>query len=365
MYRAVKIHVGHATESKQRSVRALLESYKGAVNFYIKSLWVEQGKRDAETLARLQNTRLSERYKSQALKQSMEIIISAKRSVLAINKHRVRKRRIKKAPTFNRVAVLDSKFVSIEEARNSRFDYWLRLSTLQKGKRISLPITSTAVLNKWLSVPLAKLKQGCGIGVDANGNLFVLLYVEIPNLPVKHSKQIGVDAGQTKLITMSDSRTYGLEMKQLLDKIDRRKRGSKSRHRAYAERDNYIGRVLNQFPYEELSLVATEDLRGIKHGKNKKRSRKFRRKSAAWTVARLLERMEHKCQENRVLFVTVPPQYTSQTCPECGHVAEENRKGEMFKCVGCGYANDADVVGALNILSRYLGSLESPISSTP
>jgi len=32
-----------------------------------------------------------------------------------------------------------------------------------------------------------------------------------------------------------------------------------------------------------------------------------------------------------------------------------NRDREIFKCLNCGYQNDADVVGALNIYSRGTG----------
>ena len=47
----------------------------------------------------------------------------------------------------------------------------------------------------------------------------------------------------------------------------------------------------------------------------------------------------------------VPPQYTSRTCPACGHVAAENRPTQSkFLCVKCGYKNNADRVGAINIL---------------
>ena len=49
----------------------------------------------------------------------------------------------------------------------------------------------------------------------------------------------------------------------------------------------------------------------------------------------------------------VPPAYTSQTCPHCGHVAKENRPTQaLFHCVSCHYENNADVVGAINILKR-------------
>jgi len=52
-------------------------------------------------------------------------------------------------------------------------------------------------------------------------------------------------------------------------------------------------------------------------------------------------------------LIAVPPHYTSQTCPCCGHVAKANRKTQAkFECVACGYANNADIVGAMNILAR-------------
>lgn len=50
-------------------------------------------------------------------------------------------------------------------------------------------------------------------------------------------------------------------------------------------------------------------------------------------------------------LIPVPPQYTSQTCPNCGHACAENRKTQaVFRCVRCDYGNHADMVGAINIL---------------
>ncbi|KAH0436569.1 RNA-guided endonuclease InsQ/TnpB family protein [Paraburkholderia fungorum] len=57
-------------------------------------------------------------------------------------------------------------------------------------------------------------------------------------------------------------------------------------------------------------------------------------------------------------LIAVPPQYTSQTCPCCGHLSAHNRRTQAkFLCVSCGYENHADVVGAINILSRGMESL--------
>lgn len=52
-------------------------------------------------------------------------------------------------------------------------------------------------------------------------------------------------------------------------------------------------------------------------------------------------------------LIEVPPQYTSQTCPCCGHTHKDNRKTQAkFACGQCGYENHADHVGAINVLAR-------------
>lgn len=52
-------------------------------------------------------------------------------------------------------------------------------------------------------------------------------------------------------------------------------------------------------------------------------------------------------------LIAVPPHNTSRTCPACGHVSKENRQTQVkFECVECGYENNADVVGAINVLER-------------
>lgn len=55
--------------------------------------------------------------------------------------------------------------------------------------------------------------------------------------------------------------------------------------------------------------------------------------------------------------IPVDARNTSRTCPTvmggCGHVAKENRVTQAkFECVECGLAENADRVGALNVLHR-------------
>jgi putative transposase len=62
-------------------------------------------------------------------------------------------------------------------------------------------------------------------------------------------------------------------------------------------------------------------------------------------------------------LITVAPQYTSQECPACHHVSPDNRRTQArFLCVECGYENNADHVGAINI--RRAGYARIAWSST-
>ena len=63
--------------------------------------------------------------------------------------------------------------------------------------------------------------------------------------------------------------------------------------------------------------------------------------------------LDYKMAWNGGVLLAVPPHNTSRTCPCCAHVSKDNRRTQaQFLCVDCGYENNADVVGAINILER-------------
>jgi putative transposase len=65
----------------------------------------------------------------------------------------------------------------------------------------------------------------------------------------------------------------------------------------------------------------------------------------------LTRQLEYKQSWRGGTVVFVSPRNTSRTCPQCGHVASENRLTQSrFVCVQCHYENNADLVGAMNIL---------------
>ncbi|MFC4517744.1 MULTISPECIES: RNA-guided endonuclease InsQ/TnpB family protein [Streptomyces] len=62
--------------------------------------------------------------------------------------------------------------------------------------------------------------------------------------------------------------------------------------------------------------------------------------------------LAQKAESAARIRIPVDPRNTSRTCPECGHVDDENRDGEKFQCTACGYRDHADRVGAWNVALR-------------
>ncbi len=68
--------------------------------------------------------------------------------------------------------------------------------------------------------------------------------------------------------------------------------------------------------------------------------------------------LDYKLAWNGGWLVAIAPHNTSRTCPACGHVSADNRPSQArFACVECGFEEHADVVGAINILSRGMQKL--------
>lgn len=351
MRRACKVTLKFATLRKRRAINALLSRYRAAVNFYIRRLWTKGGGLNAETLNSFQSVQLSARYRSQALKQALDIVSSTRKAEKTTGSEAG-------LPIFYGAAVLDAKFVSVEEGRGS-FDLVIRLSSLVSGRRIVIPTKRTRVLNKWLGKPDACLLQGCALTETS-----LVLWISLPESEYKKEGEVlGVDIGVNKLLSLSTGSHLGTDFPKLSAKLRRKLPGSRARQRCYQERKCFIGQQINKLPWDSVAAIGLEKLSDMKRGKRKGRSRAFRKAIAPWTYRQVINGILQKAQEHRVLPVAVDPAYTSRTCPVCGRCDKLNRRGENFLCTGCGHSADADTVGAQNILDRTLqtlGSVESP-----
>jgi putative transposase len=208
---------------------------------------------------------------------------------------------------------------------------------------------------------------------------------------------IGLDMGVTKTYALSNGETYSIDdnkIKCLEDRIAHlqkrqarmvgAKKGEKKsghwlrikhtidRHQreiAYM-RENFNHHVSKKLASKH-SRIVIEDLR-IKNmsasaagtvdqpGKNVAAKSGLNRAILrnGWGEFRVM--LDYKTKNFGSELHAVPPQYTSQTCRKCGLINPDNRSGEKFECIGCGYMADADVNAAQNILDRYKSPAGSP-----
>jgi len=290
------------------------------------------------------------RHKDQALKQALAIVSSTKKAATVTGI-------VPSRPVFRGAAIL-CHGVNVEFGHGS-FDLIVRLSTLRAVQRITVPTKRTAVLNKWLAVPGARLVQGCALSENS-----LIIWAEIPQRTLREDGDVlGVDVGISKLLATSDGEILGDDFRKIRDRVRRRRHGSQGKRRARIQRDHFINRIVKQLPWERLRAIGIENLLNLKRGKSPGRSKSFRKAAAPWTYRRVRQRIEYLAQENRVRLVAVNPRGTSRTCPECGTEDRRNRAGEKFRCIRCDHRSDADVVGARNILARTvaeLGRVQSP-----
>jgi transposase len=183
---------------------------------------------------------------------------------------------------------------------------------------------------------------------------------------------VGIDRGVAVTLALSDGATYQapppLGVQRAARALSRCRRGSHRRARAKARLARLHARAADRrrdfvektstITARQYDLIRIEDLRVAnmirsargttdQPGRNVAQKAGLNRSilNAAWTA--FATRLEHKAA-GRVERVS--PAFTSQCCSVCGHVAAESRKSQaLFRCVACGYINNADLNAARNI----------------
>ena len=79
----------------------------------------------------------------------------------------------------------------------------------------------------------------------------------------------------------------------------------------------------------------------------------YNRKVSFLGLSSLKQEVEHISRKYDIAVSTVHSSYTSKMCPICGCIEDNNRKNqEEFKCIECGYENNADYNASINIKNR-------------
>ncbi|ACK69317.1 transposase, IS1341 family [Gloeothece citriformis PCC 7424] len=259
------------------------------------------------------------------------------------------------------------------DARTFRFieeGYLASISTT--GKRVKIPMRVSNYHIGKLSGQNPTSAQVCQ-HKDGDWYVHIQLKSDAPK-PIKTDKVIGVDLGRRDIAVTSTNKSWsGKEIQEKRDKYARvraslqRKatQGTRStrrrcrqiwqrlsgKERRYQQWLNHnISKVIINEAKQSQSVVAIEDLKGIRERTNQKpRSKTERRRSNSWAFYQLRTFLTYKGISEGVEVIAINPAYTSQTCHCCLHIGLRSNKS--FKCSNkaCNWIGDADLNGSLMI----------------
>ena len=198
--------------------------------------------------------------------------------------------------------------------------------------------------------------------------------------PIPTGGAVGIDVGVARFATLSDGTFYAplnsftrLEraLRKAQQSMSRKVKFSRNWRKAKARvqriharignaRRDYLHKITTTISQNH-AMVCIEDLqvRNMSRsaaGTTERPGKHVRAKSGlnksildqGWFEFR--RQLDYKLAWKGGWLVAVPPQNTSRSCPCCGHVSADNRQTQArFTCVNCGFEENADVVGAMNI----------------
>ncbi|MDQ2715890.1 MAG: transposase [Chloroflexota bacterium] len=271
--------------------------------------------------------------------------------------------------------------IKVEPSTDSTFDYWLKVSTLDKGHPLLIPVTLASYHIEALTDPKTKQRRPINRSVTLNKRdeawWLTLSYDELvqvespPDAPV-----IGIDVGIANFVTTSDGKQYGTFNGKLRErqKRDREKRRRKAKLHACLEKKGVpkaklpstssatgqrlmshvkqsINRAVNlcfeehegcQFAYEQLSVASMRF-----------KARAMNAYLRASHLGQIPKQIEWNALKRGVQATKVKSAYSSQQCHVCWYVDRKNRPNQgTFLCQVCGHTAHADRNASENIADR-------------
>ena len=356
--RTLRFPLFEANKGKLEFLERLFEEYTKAVNYFIEVSYSEKRMPSYDDVKKFSSkTFLSTRF-----------LDNARMVATAIVKNSLKQRNRKEKPQFKgKIVQLDRQIARVEENKNSKeFQFWLAIRDPEKRKWVYFPVRDFSYRKKnynkengWQIANAVKIQR------VERGKFFVLVSFR-KEVKIQSKEPKGVDLGINKLAVDSDGKVYMPELKEMIQVLNRKKQGSKSWKRWKVHLKNTINHYLKKLVDGTRDIVL-EDLRNIKRNtkKEKKVGKVTRKLLHGWIVGYIRRRIMELCESNGVRCHVVPSTNTSRTCPVCNHTDKLNRWGEKFKCRNCGFEADADFVGAVNILRRFLSTMVSGELTVP
>jgi transposase len=264
--------------------------------------------------------------------------------------------------------------VVVEKSEDSTFDYWLRISTLDKGNPLRVPVRLSSYQKQAL--------QGRTLNTSTTlhkrkGVWWATLSFD-QDVPIKTEQGapiIGVDVGIVNFITTSTGKRYGSFHGKLAKrhKRDREKRRRKAKLRACLQKKGVLklpstssasgqrlGRHVRQEINRAVNLMIAENAETrIIYEDLSVASMRFKARTMnaylyASNLAHIPSQIAWATAKRGMAAHTVKAAYSSQECSRCHFVSRANRPNQQtFRCVVCHYQAHADHNASENLASRF------------
>jgi putative transposase len=280
-------------------------------------------------------------------------------------------------PSFKRINMaLDAKVAEIREVDKmdtfngtpgAAFDYWVRLSTAEKGNPVLVPLTT----NDYFENAGGNLLNSLQVNMDYRGNIsFVVAKEHVQQEYHPTVREISLDIGLKKLFCVNDGAMFGQKFFDQLKEYDariqplaanrRRQNLMENSERLDAqwqdlreyiknETNRCINQIVRRYNPQRIIVETLE----FRYGGLSRRMNRFLSNMGLSTI---YDKLASLTEELGIEIVEVNPAYTSQECHKCGFVSKSNRRTQgEFACLFCGCKCNADVNGSRTVQKR--GSL--------
>jgi putative transposase len=256
--------------------------------------------------------------------------------------------------------------IQIEKKNTKLAKYWFRMR-VKSTRKLFLAIKPHQPIPKDVEFQESKL-------IKKNGQYFVYLTIQ-KEIKVKksYSNILSIDLGVKWIATVCDMKSkrpvfYGKELRGVRGKhfyLRRKVQKKKIRQMEKWLENNKEERVVNDLIHkisrdivdrakETDSMIVIGKLKGIR---NQDKGRRFNRKLNSFPFYKLKEQIKYKAGWEGIKVVEICEAWTSQICNRCGEKGTRTRG--LFKCEHCGYEDNSDRNGSLNIGKRVLGSISN------
>ena len=357
MIKSTRHHLKDLNKDKNHSYQGFLSDYSsfaskvidhiwsnGYENFYVQQNKLELPKYIDYKLFKHFSKTLSARAMSSAVTQVSQIIRSSvekQKRVLWIKENKnpnIKNKKFSK-PWLKQInPILSSKCCDYQKDEDGKFLGFIRLKSIGSiYGEIKIPINKQPVANGQLQGGFLFKKDHIQISWDKE------------TTPVeKGNKILGIDQGYTSVVTCSDNQnlpstdTCGHSLKSIIEKLSRKRKGSKAFKKAQSHRKNFVNWSINQINFKGVKEVRLEKVVNIRFKKHTSRN------MSHWTNPEIVNKIKSRCLELEVPVIEQSCSYRSQRCNNCGLVRKANRKGKQYNCKNCGYSNDADLNASMN-----------------